>query len=389
MNAVPVSYIARNLWVRRVTTGLTAAGMALVVFVFATVLMMTEGIRATLVATGQADNVIVLRKGAGAEINSGISREQAAIIETLPGIAHDGSGRALVSKEPVVLSNLPKRGSGKPSNVTLRGTNEVALLLRPQVRLVEGRMFRPGSSEIVAGRAIAAGFQGVALGSTLRFGGRDWTIVGLFDAGKSGFDSEIWADGEQLMQAFRRLSFSSVIFRLADREGFDLARDTIDGDPRLTLEAKRELRFYAEQSEALATFIGYLGTSLAVIFSIGAVVGAMITMFGAVASRIGEIGTLRALGFRRGAVLLAFLGEALLLAAVGGVVGLAGASLMQVVDVSTTNFATFSELAFQFRLTPWIGVQAMLFALAMGFVGGFVPAWRAARLKIVDCLRAA
>jgi ABC-type antimicrobial peptide transport system permease subunit len=389
MAAVPLSYIARNLWVRRVTTGLTAAGMALVVYVFATVLMMTEGIRSTLVATGQADNMIVLRKGAGAEINSGISREQAAIIETLPGIATDPRGRPLVSKEPVVLNNLPKRSSGKPSNVTMRGTSEIGALLRPQVRIVQGRMFRAGSNEVIAGRAVADGFQGVQLGATLRFGGRDWMVVGVFDAARSGFDSEIWADAEQLMQALRRQSWSSVLVRLSDVDAFDAVRDRIDTDPRLTLDAKREVRFYAEQSESLANFIGILGTSLAVVFSIGAVVGATITMFGSVASRIGEIGTLRALGFRRGAVLAAFLGEALLLSLVGGVVGLLAATGMQAVSVSTTNFATFSELAFQFRLTPLIAAQSLLFALGMGFVGGFIPAWRAARLKIVDCLRAA
>ena len=389
MRPLPLGYIARNLWVRRVTTALTAAGMALVVYVFATVLMMTEGIRATLVATGQPDNVIVLRKGAGAEINSGITREQAAVLQTLPGIAIDAAGRALLSKEPVVLNNLPKRGSGKPSNVTLRGTSELGLALRPQVQLIEGRMFRPGSSEVIAGRAIAAGFQNVGVGATLRFAGRDWLVVGVFDAARSGFDSEIWLDGEQLMQSFRRQTYSTVVFRLADAAAFERTRELVDSDPRLTLEAKQELSFYAEQSEALANFIRILGTALAVIFSIGAVVGAMITMFGAVASRIGEIGTLRALGFRRGAVLLAFLGESLLLALVGGVIGLAAASLMQVVDISTTNFATFSELAFQFRLTPNIALQSLAFALLMGFVGGFVPAWRAARLKIVDCLRAA
>ena len=389
MNAVPFSYVARNLWVRRVTTLLTAAGMALVVYVFATVLMMSEGIRATLVATGQDDNVIVLRKGAGAEINSGIVRSQAAILETLPGVSRDASGRALVSKEPVILNNLPKRSSGKPSNVTMRGTSDIGMALRPQVRLMEGRMFRPGSSEVIAGRAIAAGFRGVEIGAILRFGGRDWVVVGLFDAGRSGFDSEIWADAEQLMQAFRRNAYSSVVMRLADASLFERVREQIDTDPRLTLDAKREVRFYAEQSEALATFISILGTSLSVIFSIGAVVGAMITMFGSVASRIGEIGTLRALGFRRGAVLIAFLSEALLLSLVGGVVGLAAASFMQAVDISTTNFSTFSELAFQFKFTPAIAFKAMLFALAMGAVGGFVPAWRAARLKIVDCLRAA
>ncbi len=389
MAGLPFGYIARNLRVRRVTTALTAAGMALVVYVFATVLMMSEGIRTTLVATGQPDNVIVLRQGAGAEINSGIGRAQAAILETLPGIATDGRGHALVSKEPVVLNNLPKRATGKPSNVTLRGTGEAGLLLRPQVRLVEGRMFRPGTSELIAARTVAAGFQGVDLGGVLRFGGRDWTVVGLFDAGKSGFDSEIWADAEQLMAAFRRQAWSTVVFRLADIESFETLREIIATDPRLTLEAKREERFYAEQSEALANFIRILGTSLAVIFSIGAVVGAMITMFGAVAARIGEIGTLRALGFRRGAVLGAFLGESLLLALLGGLAGLVAASGMQAVNVSTTNFASFAELAFQFRMTPAIAVQSMLFALLMGLLGGFVPAWRAARLKIVDCLRAA
>lgn len=389
MKAVPLAYIARNLWVRRVTTALTALGMALVVYVFATVLMMSEGIRATLVATGQPDNAVVLRKGAGAEINSAVSRTQAAIVESLPGIATDGTGRLLVSKEPVVLNNLPKRGSGKPSNVTVRGTSEAGLALRPQVRLVEGRMFRPGTSEIVAGRAIADGFDGVTLGQTLRFAGREWRVVGVFDAGRSAFDSEIWGDAEQMMQAFRRNAYSTVVFRLADADAFERVREQIEGDPRLTLEAKPEVRFYAEQSEALATFISILGTALTAIFSIGAIVGAMITMFAAVAQRTGEIGTLRALGFRRGAVLAAFLGESLLLALVGGLAGLAAASFMQAVDISTTNFQTFSEIAFRFTLTPDIALRTLLFALFMGLVGGFVPAWRAARLKIVDCLREA
>ncbi|MCQ1549081.1 MAG: ABC transporter permease [Candidatus Accumulibacter phosphatis] len=389
MKGLPLAYIVRNLWVRRVTTVLTALGMALVVYVFATVLMMSEGIRATLVATGQADNVIVLRKGAGAEINSAVARDQAGIIETLPGIARDTLGRTMVSREPVVLINLPKRENGKPSNVTVRGTSEMGGELRPQVRISEGRMFRPGTSEIVAGSAVAAGFQGVGLGQTLRFAGRDWRVVGIVDAGRSGFDSELWGDGEQMLQAFRRNAFSTVVLRLADVDGFEHIRKALEDDPRLSLEAKPERVFYAEQSEALATFIRLLGTALAVIFSIGAVVGAMITMFAAVAARTAEIGTLRALGFRRRAVLLAFLGESLLLATLGGVLGLAGATTMQAVDISTTNFQTFAELAFRFVLTPSIALQSMAFALAMGVVGGFVPAWRAARLEIADCLRAA
>ncbi len=389
MKAIPLAYIARNLWVRRVTTLLTAGGMALVVFVFATVLMMGEGIRATLVATGQDDNLLVLRKGAGAEINSGIARSQAAIVESLPGIATNGNGERLLSKEPVVLNTLPKRSNGKPSNVTLRGTSALGMELRPQVRIAEGRVFRPGTSEIIAGRAIANGFQGAALGETLRFAQRDWQVVGVFDSGKTGFDSEIWGDSEQMMQAFRRNAYSTLVLRLADPAAAQRVRDSISADPRLQLDAKPEVRFYAEQSEALATFIRILGLSLSVIFSIGAIVGAMITMFAAVAQRTGEIGTLRALGFRRSAVLVAFLGEALLLALVGGVAGLAAASAMQAVDISTVNFQTFSELAFQFRLTPDIVVRTLVFALAMGFAGGFIPAWRAARMQIVDCLREA
>ena len=389
MKAIPFSYIARNLWVRRVTTLLTAGGMALVVFVFATVLMMGEGIRATLVATGQPDNVLLLRKGAGAEINSGIERAKAAMVESLDGIATDGEGRRLVSKEPVVLINLPKRSNGKPSNVTVRGTSALGLELRPQVRVIEGRMFRPGTSEIIAGRSVASGFRGAALGETLRFAQRDWVVVGVFDSDKTAFDSEIWGDAEQMMAAFRRPVYSTLVLRLNQREALAGLKAAIEADPRLQLDVKPETQFYAEQSEALATFIRILGLSLSVIFSIGAIVGAMITMFAAVAQRVGEIGTLRALGFRRGAVLVAFLAESLLLSLVGGVVGLAAASGMQAVDISTTNFQTFSEIAFQFRLTPAIAAQTLLFALAMGFVGGFIPAWRAARLKIVDGLRAA
>lgn len=388
MKTIPLSYIARNLWVRRVTTLLTAGGMALVVFVFATVLMMSEGIRATLVATGQPDNVLVLRKGAGAEINSGITRDKAAIIESLPGIATNGSGLRLVSKEPVVLNNLPKRSNGKPSNVTVRGTSLFGLELRPQVRIMQGRMFRPGTSEIIAGRAIATGFRGAGLGETLHFAQRDWLVVGVFDSGKTGFDSEIWGDAEQMMAAFRRNAYSTIVFRLSDQAAFEKVNSTIAADPRLQIEAKPEIQFYAEQSEALATFIRILGLSLSIIFSIGAVVGAMITMFAAVAQRVGEIGTLRALGFRRSAVLLAFLIESLLLSLVGGLIGLFAASWMQTVDISTTNFQTFSELAFQFKLTPEIVVNTLIFSLLMGFVGGFIPSWQAARMKIVDCLRA-
>ena len=387
--AVPLAYIARNLVARRLTTALTAGGMALVVYVFATVLMLSAGLEKTLVATGQDDNVVVIRRSSQTEVQSGIARLQAGIVESLPEIALSSDGRPMVSKEPVVLINLPKRATGKPANVVIRGVTPIGLELRPQVKLVEGRMFRPGTAEVLAGRSIADGFQGAGLGETLRFASRDWTVVGVFDAGHTAFDSEIWGDAEQMLQAFRRSGYSSMLFRLSDPASFDAVKTTIENDPRLTLEAKRERRFYAEQSEALSRFISYLGTGISVIFSIGAVIGAAITMYASVASRTAEIGTLRALGFSRTAILVAFLGEALLLGLLGGIVGLIGASVMQAMSISTTNFQTFAEIAFSFTLTPGIVVASLIFALAMGFIGGFLPAARAARMKIVDALRAA
>ncbi|MDI1260318.1 ABC transporter permease [Aquabacterium sp.] len=389
MRAIPLSYVLRNLWVRRVTTILTAGGMALVVFVFATVLMMSEGINETMVATGQPDNVLILRKGAGAEINSAITRSQASNLDAMPGIATDSQGRRLVSREVAVLNNLPKRETLEMANVTLRGTSEIGLAIRPQVKIVQGRMFRPGTSEIVAGRAVARGFANMSLGHTVTMAGREWTVVGIFDAERSGFDSEIWGDVDQVMQAFRRAVYASIVFKLASIEAFNGIRQAIADDPQLQLDAKLEARFYAEQSEGMTKFIKLLGLSLSVIFSIGAIVGAMITMFAAVASRIGEIGTLRALGFRREAVLMAFLGESLGLAMVGGIVGLMAASLMQTVNISTLNYQTFAEMAFRFKFTWNVAVQTMSFSLLMGFLGGFVPAWRAGQLSIIECLRQA
>jgi ABC-type antimicrobial peptide transport system permease subunit len=389
MSAIPLSYIARNLFARKLTTILTAGGMALVVYVFATVLMLAAGLKETLIATGQPDNVLIIRRGAQTEVQSGIDRVSAAIVESMPDIATGEDGQKLMSKEPVVLINLPRTKTGSPSNVVIRGVTDHGLTLRPQVKIVEGRMFRPGTSEIIAGRAIAQGFRGTGLGETLRMAQRDWTVVGVFDAGRTGFNSEIWGDAEQLLQAFRRFGYSALIFRLLDSDRFDEVKKQIEGDQRLTLEVKRETQFYADQSEVLAKFISYLGTTISIIFSIGAIIGAMITMYASVASRTAEIGTLRALGFSRAAILTAFLGEALLLGLVGGVVGLIAASFMQMVPISTTNFQTFAEIAFTFTLTPFIVVASLAFALLMGFIGGFLPAARAARMKIVDALRAA
>jgi ABC-type antimicrobial peptide transport system permease subunit len=386
---IPFSYAAKNLRARKMTTVLTAAGMALVVFVFATVLMLQEGLRKTLVDTGSADNVVVTRRSSGTEVQSGIDRAQAAIVASQPEIAYDPAGRVMASKEMVVLITLQKRDSDKPSNVIIRGLGALGRDLRPQVHVVQGRMFRPGSSEIIAGRGIAERFRGAGVGEQLRFGMRDWIVVGTFDANKSGFDSEIWGDVDQLMQAFRRPVFSSLILKLTDPGGFNALKLRLESDPRLTLEAKRESVFYAEQSEVLSNFIGYLGMTLSVIFSIGATIGAMITMYASVASRTAEIGTLRALGFRRGGILAVFLLEALLLGLVGGIVGVTLATFMQFLTISTMNWQSFAELAFSFTLNPAIIAKSLGFALFMGMLGGFLPAVRASRLNIVDALRAA
>lgn len=390
---IPLPYIARNLWARRLTTVLTAGGLALVVFVFATVLMLDEGLRTTLVTTGEYDNVVITRRSAETEVQSGIDRNMANIVASHPAIARDGQGQPQLSKETVVLISLPRRGNGdtpgKASNVVIRGAGPQGFVLRPQVHVTEGRMFRPGASEVIVGGGIARRFAGVAIGDRLRFGQREWTVVGWFDAGNSGFDSEIWGDADQLVQAFRRLSWSSMVLRLADSARFDQLKSDVENDPRLTVEARREQTFYADQSRALSNFISILGLALSVIFSIGAMIGATITMYASVASRTAEIGTLRALGYQRRHILAAFLLEAMLLALAGGVAGLACASLMQMLSFSTTNFQSFAELAFGFRLTPLIAAKTLLFALLMGFVGGFLPALRAARMKIVDALRAA
>ncbi len=386
---IPFSYVVRNLWVRKLTTALTAGGMALVVFVFAAVLMLDAGLKSTLVSTGSADNVVVIRQGSQTEVQSGLLRDQAALVETSPEVARGPDGRALVSKEVVVLNSLPKLDEPtKRSNVVVRGLPEMGKTLRPQVRMTQGRMFSSGSSEIIVGSSVARQFAGVELGQHLSFAGRQWTVVGVFDAGRTAFDSEIWGDVEQMMQAFRRIAYSSVIAKLADPNSFDALKARLDDDPRLKVDIKRERRFYEDQSSSLSNFITLLGMALSVIFSLGAMIGATITMYAAVATRTGEIGTLRALGFQRASILTAFLVESLLLALLGGLAGLIAASFLTAITVSTTNFQSFSELAFSFTLTPRIVVQALVFALLMGFVGGFLPAIRASRMKIVDALRA-
>jgi len=384
--AVPLSYSFRNLWMRRLTTFLTASGMALVVFVFATILMLAEGLQKTLVATGSYDNVVVLSKGSTSEVDSGIERDKASVVDTLPQIATNEKGDPLVAKEVVILISLPKKQGGS-SNVTIRGIGNNSLLLRPQVKLVQGRMPRPELSEMVAGLSLARRFSGLTVGSIMCFGLTNWRIVGIMDAENTAFSSEIWADADQVMQAFRRSVYSTIIFKLAEVNKFDSAKAFLEGDPRLSLQAKRETKFYLDQSEVMAKFLKILGVSLTVIFSMGAIIGAMITMYSAVANRTGEIGTLRALGFQRRTVLLCFLMESLVLGIIGGCVGLFFASFMQFITISTLNFQTFSELAFKFALTPSIIAQSFAFAIIMGLLGGMLPALRASRMNIVESLR--
>lgn len=385
--AIPLAYSWRNLRTRRLTTVLTAGGMALVVFVFTATLMLAEGLRQTLVATGSPGNAIVLRKGSETEIQSSIERQGAATMTTRPEIATSGTGRALAARESVVLIGLTKKSTGRVSNVVLRGTDAASLALRPQVRILAGRLPRPGTPEIMVGRAIASGFAKAGLGQSLRFGKREWPIVGIFDAGSTGFSSEIWGDADQLMPAFGRNAYSIVLAGLRDPGLFDAYKEAIEADPRLQAEVWRETRYYEKQSDMMRKFLTVLGVALTIIFSLGAMIGATITMYSAVANRVPEIGTLRALGFTRSGILAAFLLESIFLGLLGGVAGVALAAGLSFVSFSTTNFQTFSELSFKFALVPWIAGLALAFSAVMGITGGFFPALRAARMNIVAALR--
>ncbi|MFH0822845.1 MAG: ABC transporter permease [Pseudomonadota bacterium] len=385
---VLLSYGVRNLRARMFTTALTASGMAMVTFVFTAVLMLAEGLERTLADTGSPDNVVILRRSAETEVSSIISRYEAAQIEVGPEPDHTVQGEPMISKESVVLVTLPKKNSPKPTNVVVRGVGPWSVRLRPQVRLKSGRMFRPGSHEIIAGSSAARRITGLELNGELRFALREWRVVGIFDAADTAFDSEIWGDADQLMDAFRRNSYSAMIVRVSGPGSFDRLKKRIENDPRMTVQAKREIAFYREQSEVMTKFIRILGIVTTGFFSFGAILGAMVTMYTAVANRTKEIGTLRALGFSRAGVLSSFLAESVFLGVLGGGVGVAASSLLQLVTISTLNWETFSELAFGFTLTGGIAAYAIGFSAFMGFIGGLVPAWTAARLKIVDALRA-
>ncbi|MGH7817286.1 MAG: ABC transporter permease [Candidatus Binatia bacterium] len=386
---IPLKYIVRSSVSRRLTTAIAMFGIALVVFVFSAVLMMANGVQKTLRSTGSDDNMIVARKAAASEIMSILDREAAAIVTNLPEVATFADGRPMSSKEVVVIINLNKLGARGISNVTVRGVEEAALQLRPQLKITEGRMFRWGAREVIAGAGITKRFAGAQIGEKIKFGGDLWSVVGVFDADGSGFDSEVWGDSTQIMAAFKRSSFSTVTARLKQPDDISSVLAAFDADNRLQyFVAKKEKKFFEEQSEMMAKFIRILGLFITIIFSTGATIGAMITMYGAVANRTTEIGTMRALGFFRRSVLLAFLLESLVLSFGGGLLGLGLAALLQFFTISTLNFGSFSELAFSFALSPLIVVTSLGFSLLMGLLGGFLPAVRAARLNIVQALRA-
>jgi ABC-type lipoprotein release transport system permease subunit len=382
-------YMRRSLVSRPVTFALTLGGISLVAFVFAAVLMLANGLERTLVETGSDDNVIVLRKAAQAELMSQIDRDAVNIIKTRPEIAAGPDGKPLSTSDIFIVINLLKKGSGDMGNVTVRGVEQASTTLRDRVRLLEGRMLRFGTQEVIVGKNIAGHFDGVAIGRELKFGGALWTVVGVFEAGRTGFESEIWGDVDQIMPSFGRPVFSSLTFRMRDPAQFESLKAAVEGDRRTNyLELFREKAYYAKQSSLMAQFITILGTVVTVIFSLGAVIGAMITMYAAVSSRTIEIGTLRALGFRRKTILSTFLLESIVIGLGGALVGVAGASFLQLLVISTINFGTFTELAFGFDLTPGVFNATLLFGFAMGIAGGFLPALRASRMDIVSALRA-
>jgi ABC-type lipoprotein release transport system permease subunit len=386
---IPFKYVLRNFKTRKLTTGITVAGVALVVFVFTAVLMMAYGIQKTLVSTGSPDNVKIVRKSAQGEISSIIDGETQNVIRTLPHIAKSSSGTPLISNEPVVVITMDMKGGGM-SNVTVRGVSPAVNELRPQMKIIAGRNFNWGSRELIVGKSIAKKFKGAEIGQQVKFAGDNWTIVGLYSTEGSGFDSEFWGDALQLLSAFNRgNNVSTITLKLDNASNFEKFKSAFESDRRLeAFEVKTEVKYFEEQSELLAGFIKILGIFITVIFSFGAIIGAMITMYAAVANRTVEVGTLRSLGFSRRSILSAFLMESLLIAFVGGVAGLILSSFLSFFSVSTINWNSWSELEFGFAISPDIIISSLIFSVVMGFFGGFLPSVRAARLKIVDALRA-
>ena len=386
---IPIIYNLRSLRQRPVSTLTTAFGMALVVGVFVAMMAMSNGFRTALVSTGSDENVIVLRKGAGAEMNSGIGREAANIVAGMPFVATDAEGRPLVSAETFVVVPLQRAEGRGLANVVVRGVGLRAFEVRTGIEITEGRIFRPGSREIVVGETFAMRFPNSGVGDVIAFGGQDWTVVGRFAAAGSSFESEIWGEAEQFMPVFRGEVFQVVTFRMEDPSSFEGIKEMLEGDARLFMDAFRERDFYASQGTLLSQILSFIAVFISGIMAVGAVFGAINTMYAAVSSRAPEIGVLLCLGFKPRSVLSSFLLEAVLIAVLGGLLGCLLVLPVNGLVTSTTNWNSFSELAFAFRITPQLLAYGMLFSVVMGLVGGFLPAMRAANQQIVDALRKA
>ena len=387
---VPLAYNVRSLFVRKTTTFATAGGIALVVFVLASSLMLAHGVRRTMGTSGAADKSVVLRKGSENELSSSVETKYKGLVLAAPGVKRDSSGAPLGAGEVVVVIAMNKIGSeGQFSNVQVRGIEPASFTLRPEVRMVDGRPPQPGTDEAVVGVGMLGRFEGLTVGSDFEIKkNRRIKVVGSFESDGSSFESEVWTDIDTVRSAFGREGlYSSVTVQLESASKFDGFRATVENDKQLGLESFRENAYYEKQSEGTSIFISALGITVAVFFSIGAMIGAMITMYGAVSQRVKEIGTLQALGFSWFSVLLSFMFESTLLAFIGGVIGACASLLMSFVSFSMMNFATWQEVTFSFTPTPGILIGSAVAGGVMGILGGFFPAVRAARTSPIEAMR--
>ena len=386
---IPFVYNYRSVMQRPVSTALTALGIGLVVAVFVAMLALANGFIAALVTSGSPENVLVLRRGADSELSSSLQREAVSIIGASPHVAAGADGRPLLSPETYVVLNLRRAGGTEfeVANVVARGVSDKAFEVRRNIKLVEGRRFGSGQSEICVGSKLAGRFANIRVGDVLRFGNRNWNVVCRFSAGGASFESEIWGENEQFQSVFRGNAFQSITFRLKDPAAFDDAKRAFLAEQRIQVDAHRESEFYASQSELLGNILRFLAIMITSIMAVGAVFGAVNTMYAAVSSRTPEIAVLLTLGFHPRSVLASFLAESALIAFMGGIIGCLLALPINGVVTSTTNWASFSEIAFAFRVTPQLLVAGVVFAVVMGVVGGFFPARRASRLPVIQALR--
>lgn len=387
--AIPLKYNFRSLLRRRVSTLMTMLSIALVVSIFISIMALASGLETALVSTGDPLNVLVRRRGADSELSSFFSREVLQSFKSLPGIKTDPTnGAPMAAAEIVLIVNAPKRGEQQAINVTVRGLSSNGLALRPQVRLLEGRLFQPGLHEAIVSRRISKRFQNAGLGDSLPFGRTSWKVVGIFEAGNTAFDSEIWVDVNQLAADFHRQAYSSLLLQATDEAAMGEIINRIENDRRYNLMAQPEVKYYEEQTRSAGP-IKVLGMFIAIVMGVGAGFAAMNTMYAAVTYRTQEIATLRVLGFRRRSILLSFLIESLLLALMGGALGCLLALPLNGITTGTMNWRTFSELAFAFRITPKLLLTGMTFAALMGIFGGLFPARQAARQTPAAALREA